>query len=111
MTVLQAGRSTEQSSDIVANAKHQLGEGAPDEAYLSHWCQAVQMALCAALARDGWTLSAPVGKPVSAARDGKTIEPFLLFDDLLDQKITLEEFESVCRSARVADVRLSIPDT
>jgi Zn-dependent protease with chaperone function len=105
-TVLEAGRATEQPQDVVAKAKKLLGDGAPDDAYLGYWWQAVQMAFCGALARDGWTLSTPIGKPVLALRNGQELEPFGLFDELSQKKITLAEFESRCTAAGVGGLRL-----
>lgn len=47
----------------------------------------------------GWMCDATPGKPIAFARDGRTIEPFVVVDRLQTGELTLTQWDEECRAA------------
>jgi Zn-dependent protease with chaperone function len=69
-------------------------------------CGALGVALLVGLRDSGWTLHADPGERVAARRGEHRIEPFHVFIDFAEGKLTPEAWKERCRAAEIAGLNL-----
>ncbi|MEQ1829035.1 MAG: M48 family metallopeptidase, partial [Pirellula sp.] len=69
-------------------------------------CSIVPMSLLVSLAKSGWHIEAPVGRPVIAEKDGLRIEPFDTFGELAERKLSTDAVNDKLEAAGIDEVVL-----